>query len=704
MRQHEVGECGTACILMIANQFATGAPAALASFRRRHPELATAVSLLDLKRVANALGLEPRVLRVRDDALKAIRGACIAHWDLDHFVVLERIVKGRALVHDPATGTSWMPLDQFFEHFSGLMMVFSANRPVPSSMLGTKDKGPVASLRELLRHVPGAKSAISCIFALGLAIELVALTMPLMTKVIVDRLTSVSGANSSAIVEVAAVFAGAVVMQACLLMYRFEALARLSATFNLKWVDRTIRRLLNLPMAFFERRRVADIASRISSIEAIQKTIATSLVSSGLDGLMAIAGVLCMSYYSSALASVVAVAFVLYIAVRASVYRRLERLSAQRVVGSSRNSVEVLETLRSIQAFKLAGLEASRATRYIEETAALQVIDYRINKVNGAVSTASFAIIASQRIAMLTIAFMLVTSHHLTLGEAMACVALAEQFVARGPSFVDKMVDLRLLSIHLDRLADVASAEPEVRNEGGHRPQLGIDVGLHVSAQNLGFKHPGSDRWLFRGLNFDVQPGSCVLLDGPSGIGKTTLLKIVLGLIEPTEGLILADGVPLKEWNTAAFRSQCATVMQDDCVLAGTIADNIAFFDQSASIEAVRAAASEANIDREVQRLPMGYSTFVSDLDGTLSGGQRQRVLLARAIYTGARLLILDEAFSHLDIANRSQIGSTIGQLGMTRIVVSHTEHSQYQPDQLITLGKEESPHYDAAVVSPLNT
>lgn len=248
------------------------------------------------------------------------------------------------------------------------------------------------------------------------------------------------------------------------------------------------------------------------------------------------------------------------------------------------------------------------------------------------------------------------------------------------------MVEMRLLKIHLDRLADIDETDVENLNIEGWTASIPAASGVSILLRDVGFRHPSSEEWLFRGLTLEIPSGSCLLVDGPSGTGKTTLLKIILGLNSPTEGEVIIDGVPISKWNTASFRGLMATVMQDDCVVAGTIRDNISFFNENVSPEQVVAAAVAANIDAEIQRLPMGYATRISDLDGTLSGGQRQRILLARALCRSARLLVLDEAFSHLDLENRRQIGKCIAGLGMTRVVVSHTEHEHYMPDRTISI------------------
>jgi ATP-binding cassette, subfamily B, bacterial CvaB/MchF/RaxB len=689
IRQYEIHECGIACVLMIVNQYVKGRPVEFSSFRRRVESQGPQVSLLDLRKLARELGLQPSVLRIRDDVIGNIKGSFIAHWDRDHYVVVERVTNRQVLVHDPAVGTEWLDMEAFLSHFTGVIMEFNPPHPIISEAVGSPRQNLSQLVRKLVGRAKGVRASVLCILTLGVAIEALALSMPLMTKNVVDNLVQHDLSSSHNLLVIALCFTTVATFQALLLHIRFEALARLAALFNLNWIKNTVHHLLRLPLSYFERRRVVDIASRVSAIETIQRTIAIGLVSSGLDGLMAITGIAFMTYYSPLLAVVVAIAFAVYTAVRVITHGHLDKLATRRVLSSAKLGAEILESLRSMQAIKLAGLEALREERYMVNAKTVQSMDYQLSRLNSTITVAGFGISAMQRIVMLILAYVLVNRGQLTIGGAMACIALAEQFIGRGPSFIDRIVDLRLIKIHMERLADITEAAKEVVKIPNTSKifEATATTPLRITAKNIGFRHPGTSRWLFRNIDFDIQPGTCALLDGPSGIGKTTLLKVLLGLIEPSEGSVLVNGLSLACWNQSQYRSLCASVMQDDCVMAGSVNENIGFFDKTVTQDEIKEAARLVNVDNEICQLPMAYSTIISDLDSTLSGGQRQRILIARALCRKSRLLVLDEAFSHLDATNRKEIGIAIQKLGMTRIVVSHTEHDYHQPDMIIRLG-----------------
>jgi ATP-binding cassette subfamily B protein RaxB len=213
--------------------------------------------------------------------------------------------------------------------------------------------------------------------------------------------------------------------------------------------------------------------------------------------------------------------------------------------------------------------------------------------------------------------------------------------------------------------------------------------GAELTARGLGYRYGDNEPWVFRDLALHVPPGSCIALTGPSGAGKTTLLKILMGLIPPGEGAVLADGVDLRSLGPASYRAQIAGVLQDDGLFAGSIAENIAGFDDHPDQDRILAAAARAAILDDIRRMPMGLETLVGDMGSTLSGGQKQRVMLARALYKRPRILFLDEATSHLDEATEAVIAASLRALSMTRIVIAHRPATIAHADRVVRIGPE---------------
>jgi ATP-binding cassette subfamily B protein RaxB len=303
-------------------------------------------------------------------------------------------------------------------------------------------------------------------------------------------------------------------------------------------------------------------------------------------------------------------------------------------------------------------------------------------------TTFSFAALAqglfgAQRILLIWIAARQVLEGRLSVGLMLVLVAYAEQFAARTRGLVDKLIDLRLLRVHAERIADIALEEPESDVASSY---VGPEPAPSLQLDNLAYRYAEDDRWVLRGCSLSIQAGESVAIVGPSGCGKTTLAKVILGLLAPQEGCVRLGGVEARHYGLGAYRAQFGVVMQEDDLFSGSIADNIAFFDPEATLERVRAAAALADIAADVEAMPMGYETPVGDMGSTLSGGQKQRVLLARALYRNPRILLLDEATSHLDVERERHINRAVARLSMTRIIIAHRPETIASADRVIHL------------------
>jgi ATP-binding cassette subfamily B protein RaxB len=211
--------------------------------------------------------------------------------------------------------------------------------------------------------------------------------------------------------------------------------------------------------------------------------------------------------------------------------------------------------------------------------------------------------------------------------------------------------------------------EEEIHRSLIERP---IEGAPDIQITDLKFRYAAEDPWVLDGITVNIKAGEAVAITGPSGCGKTTLANLLLGALKPVEGSIQVGSVPLEKMGNDAWRRMVGTVMQDDTLFAGSIADNICFFDTKPDREQIEEAARLAAIHKDIEKMPMGYQTLVGDMGTVLSGGQKQRVTLARALYKKPQVLILDEATSHLDVKGEERVNASIASLNVTRIVIAH--------------------------------
>jgi ATP-binding cassette subfamily B protein RaxB len=265
----------------------------------------------------------------------------------------------------------------------------------------------------------------------------------------------------------------------------------------------------------------------------------------------------------------------------------------------------------------------------------------------------------------------------------MAFLSYSTTFSSRLFNVIDVLVNVKMLGLHADRLGDIVgtAGEPEVQLETDVRR-----ITPSITLRGVKFRYGDAEPWVLNGIDLEIPAGENVALAGASGCGKTTLCKILVGLLEPVEGEVLVGGIPLRQLGLRTYRQMIGTVMQDDVLLSGSLFENISFFDTSADLDRVQQCAQLAAIHDDIIAMPMGYQTLVGEMGSSLSGGQKQRVLLARALYKQPMILALDEATSALDLANERKVNLALSDLQLTRISVAHRPDTIRAARRVVTL------------------
>jgi ATP-binding cassette subfamily B protein RaxB len=471
--------------------------------------------------------------------------------------------------------------------------------------------------------------------------------------------------------------------QAAFTAVRAWSVTCLASTLNVQWVTNLFGHLLRLPLDWFEKRHVGDVVSRFGSIQSIQQTLTTSFVASMLDGLMAIVTVVVMMLYSVKLSLLVLAGFILYASLRWAIFGPLRRAQEEQIVYAARQQTGLLESIRGAQAIKLANRQPERLGRYANsavDTVNRSIAIQRISIGFSAVNQLLFGVV---RVVLLWWAAQLVLDGQFSAGMMIAFASYADQFTQRGASLIDKAIEFRMLRLHAERIADIALSTPEpdrLSAYQGPMPEASIEL------RNVSFRYAEGEPWILRQCSLRIGAGQSVAIVGPSGCGKSTLAKLMLGLLAPSEGNILVGGIDIRRLGLERYRDMVGAVMQDDQLFAGSVADNIAFFDANVSPLKVEAAARLAAVHDDIAAMPMGYQTLVGDMGSSLSGGQKQRLILARALYRRPKLLVLDEATSHLDVLRERQVNAAIARMKLTRIVIAHRPETIASADQVLAM------------------
>jgi ATP-binding cassette subfamily B protein RaxB len=668
--QAEAGECGLACLAMVLS--AHGPPQRLADLRQRFSTSLKGATLRQVMSMAASLGLTSRPLRVELDGLESLALPCILHWDLNHFVVLKKLRAGKATILDPAVGEKRLAFAELSRHFTGVALELS-----PTTRFQQAAPAPRIRLRQLTGPVQGLARALWTLFALALALECFAIVAPLYNQLVVDQ--AVASHDTDLLALLLAGFGFLILVQAGLCWARSWMAMVLGQTLGLQWATGVFTHLMRLPIDWFEKRHLGDIVARFGSVHTIQQAVTTAFIEALLDGIMALAALGMMLLYSAQLTLVVAAAMLVYGAVRWLSYSALHTTAAERVAAAARESTHFLETLRAMTPLKLFGRADERRAQWQNLFVEVQNRDVRSARIEIACTTANALIRGAENLLVFWLAAHAILAPAsgqepaFTLGMLFAFAAYKLQFTTRVSALIDYAVRLRMLGLHAERLADIALAPPENDTAAGDAAEddlAGLEPSLAL--RGVSFRYGPDEPWILRDVDLQVRAGECLALIGPSGAGKTTLLKILLGVLKPTHGEVLYGGVPVGRLGLANVRRRIGTVMQDDVLLTGSLADNIGFFDPEPRQERIEACARLAQLHEDITAMPMGYRTIVGDLGAGLSGGQKQRLLLARALYRRPGILALDEATSHLDLANERAIAQVLKRLRLTRLVIAH--------------------------------
>jgi ATP-binding cassette subfamily B protein RaxB len=343
-----------------------------------------------------------------------------------------------------------------------------------------------------------------------------------------------------------------------------------------------------------------------------------------------------------------------------------------------------METVRGMQSIRLFGRSEERRSGWMNSLTDEFNAQLRISKLSVLYQTANTFLFSGERVIVIWLAALAVLNNKFSVGMVFAFISYKDQFSQRMASLIDKVFELQMMRLHGARVADIVLAETERDNDAAEVDAT--DIAPSIEITNLSFRYSDSEPEVIRKLNLSIPAGQCVAITGPSGCGKTTLMKLLLGLLTPTGGEIRVGGVPLRTLGLSNYRHLLGTVMQDDTLFAGSISDNISFFDPMVDMQRVYGCAELAAIAPEIAAMPMGFNTLIGDIGAGLSGGQKQRVLLARALYKNPKILVLDEATSHLDVCNEQAVNQAIQKISLTRLIVAHRLETIQMAERMIVL------------------
>ncbi|ATD08330.1 peptidase domain-containing ABC transporter [Pseudoalteromonas piscicida] len=674
--QSEAAECGLASLAMVAGYH--GYRTDLTRLRQRFSISIEGCTLLDIMHFAEKLHLTSRPLRIELEDLDALQTPAILHWDMNHFVVLKKANEKRIVIHDPAGGEKTFTMEEASKHFTGVALELT-----PTKDFEKKEQKASLRFSDFWSRITGLKRSLLLIFMLSILLQVFTLAAPYYIQLVIDDV--ILTGDTSLLTVLAIGFFLVLLFEIATNALRGFTLLHFGNQMNIQLGANLFHHLVRLPIAYFEKRHMGDVVSRFGSLQQVKQLLTTGVIEAIIDGLMAIITLAMIFFYSPMLSAVVLVAVITYAIIRMAMYKPFRNISEQEIMARAKENSNFMETVRGIQTIKLFGSEVKREGQWQNRYASAINHNIRLGNFKIGYDAINRALFGVENIIVVYLAAHLVIAGGFSTGMLFAFMSYKRQFMDKTANLIEKLIEFKMLGLHFDRIADIALTDKEELQPDQYR-KLNIEGKIEV--KNLSFAYSDATPNVIEKLNLTINAGESVAITGPSGCGKSTLLKLMLGLNKPSNGEILVDGISLSQIGARQYRQQIAAVMQDDELLSGTVADNIAFFDSPINMEKVVHCAQLAAIHDDISDMPMGYDSLIGDMGSSLSGGQKQRIILARALYKDPKILFMDEATSHLDTGLEEDINDAVSRLKITRIIIAHRKETIASADREIKLKK----------------
>ncbi|ENI5921656.1 peptidase domain-containing ABC transporter [Escherichia coli] len=675
IHQTETAECGLACLAMICGHF--GKNIDLIYLRRKFNLSARGATLAGINGIAEQLGMATRALSLELDELRVLKTPCILHWDFSHFVVLVSVKRNRYVLHDPARGIRYISREEMSRYFTGVALEVWPGSEFQSETLQTR-----ISLRSLINSIYGIKRTLAKIFCLSVVIEAINLLMPVETQLVMDHAIPAGDRGLLTLISAALMFF--ILLKAATSTLRAWSSLVMSTLINVQWQSGLFDHLLRLPLAFFERRKLGDIQSRFDSLDTLRTTFTTSVIGFIMDSIMVVGVFVMMLLYGGYLTWIVLCFTTIYIFIRLVTYGNYRQISEECLVREARAASYFMETLYGIATVKIQGMVGIRGAHWLNMKIDAINSGIKLTRMDLLFGGINTFVTACDQIVILWLGAGLVIDNQMTIGMFVAFSSFRGQFSERVASLTSFLLQLRIMSLHNERIADIALHEKEEK-----KPEIEIVAHMgpiSLETNGLSYRYDSQSAPIFSALSLSVAPGESVAITGASGAGKTTLMKVLCGLFEPDSGRVLINGIDIRQMGINNYHRMIACVMQDDRLFSGSIRENICGFAEEMDEEWMVECARASHIHDVIMNMPMGYETLIGELGEGLSGGQKQRIFIARALYRKPGILFMDEATSALDSESEHFVNVAIKNMNITRVIIAHRETTLRTVDRVISI------------------
>ena len=673
--QETATDCGAACLAMILSAYRRSV--SLKDIRESLGVLRDGVTAQQIVVAARTFGLRGQGLRVDLADLPSLRVPAILHWDFNHFIVLTRIRRGKAEILDPVGRRVSVNMQELSRAFTGVAIIFEPWR-IYEHMGGERSFWTVP-----LTWLYESRSLLFLIALVTVGLQGLGLILPLFTVYLVNRVIPQRALPNLSIFLLAVLLY--ISSYAIVALSRGMLLLRLQLRITKRSQEAFLEHLLSLRFSFFQLRSAGDLIMRLSSNNIVQGLLSGQVLSLATDGILTVIYFIAMLGTNVPLSFLVLSVAILELTWAAVSIWAMHDPIREEVAAQSRGQSYLVEVLRGIETVKALGVERDAYQTWrnlFDEQLATSLLSQRRGVLLGSMNVIlgmGFPVL------FLFVGCTFVVHASLSLGVMLGLSSLAGAFLAPMRSISTHLEGFQTMGTHLSRMQDILEEPPE-----SQKPALLDSLEGQIEMRNVSFRYGRHSPWLFRNVNVYIKAGSLVVIAGPSGSGKSSLAKVLLGLYAPTEGEVLWDNVSLSQLDLSSVRSNTGVVVQNAFLFNNSIRNNLSVGNPHMPLAQIQRAARIACISQDIEQMPMGYDTILSEMASNISGGQRQRLCLARALARDPKVLLLDEATSEVGKDVESHIMRNLLDLRCTKIIVTHNPGAIEGADLVLVMSKGE--------------
>lgn len=686
-RQLDNSDCAAACLAMMLSFY--GRHTNADELRDFCVSSRDGTSVYTLTQAAKAFDVTVKAYATKLEKLNLMLLPAIVHWKSNHYVIVERCTNAGFVIVDPAVGRQNVSTDVFREAFTGVVLTVKPNENFKKQKIGKEKNLSVWRVyTQQMFSIPGVRKALIKTMLASIILQALGLLPPLFTKVLVDTILP---KNNASLLNTL-VWAGILLAASLSLMtlVRLKTLIHVQARVDQALMHKFFEKLLGLRYEFFQNHSSGDLIMRLGSNSVLRDVLTNQLLATALDVSLISIYIVSLILVEPNFALLVVIIAICQLLILSCTQRRIHRLAQCDLDAQAKTQSFQVDALAGVTTLKASGMESWAVEKWSKLYKHQLASSIRSASLNAIVMSCLTGLSTFAPLLLLWYGAQKVFLEEMTLGTVFALLALAGALLAPLASVVAAGQQFQVVGAHLERIKDVLNAHPE---QSSSTQTASFFVNGHISLNNINFRHNPEAAFIFDNLSVDIKPGEKVAVVGPTGSGKSTLAMLILGLYKPSSGKVFIDHTDLEMLDYSIVRRQLGVVLQEPSLFSGTIRENIMLYDLNASSEDIILSAKLAAVHDEIIKMPLGYNTPISENGKSLSGGQKQRIALARALLRKPKVLILDEATSHLDPYTEQVIDKNLSQLRCTRIVIAHRESTIQNADHIISLTGDQK-HY----------